>query len=125
MSITAFALIGTAQQSGLSGAQPISGKSVIELDCPAKAKNGWVQLPVNNGRSGKVTADVSEFVYEPGNVSMVVMVDRPLRVEAAFLPVLAVVKAVIVLLPATDVVKPNGEHPTKFGADALTAAHCS
>lgn len=80
------------------------------------ANIGAEQVPVKREDPAKAAVTIPVFVYAIGVVPA-----SPLIVVASML-VLDVVLVVLCLL-APPVVKLKGEHPTKFGAVELTAAH--
>lgn len=74
-------------------------------------------VPVNKEDPAKVAVAIRVLVYAVG----IVPASPLIVVASAFVPPVADV--VVLCLLAPPVVRLKGEHPTKFGAEELTAAH--
>lgn len=114
--MTAFVEISKGQQSFLFGAQPTSGNNTAWLETVASAKTGAVQVPVSNAAPANVA--VTWLIVE----MLMVSVTIPAIVENN--PVLLLCVVLVEDRIPVELVAFNGEHPTKSGAVALTAAHC-
>lgn len=79
------------------------------------ANIGTVHDPVNIALPPNVAVPRFQFGYDTGTLTISALGKVVTSLLAAVVEV--------VLAPPAPVVRLNGEHPTKFGADELTAVH--
>jgi hypothetical protein len=112
-----LASYGNGQQSGLSGAHPTCGNSVIETGpLVITAKYGWLQLPVSSGRPSKSAVTRVPVGVATSSITLPVMVEK-LMVEVAK------VEGAVELPRNILLARLEGAHPTKLGAVSLTLVH--